>query len=269
MGVTGGVMALSVEGDNRDVPSGTLERGLAILEFFAARSEASAAVVADALGVSRSATYRILDTLRDKGFLELNPATQRLRLGIKAAELGMAALTGVDVIRLAPSYLQRLAELTSETVFLAVMDNDAMVYVHQELGPQPVKLTGTPGSRHPIHCTSLGKAFMSAMPDDVRQALISRLDLRRFTDTTITNRALLEAEILRTRERGYAIDNAEGEEGVVCFGAPVYDHRGLPVAAVSVSGPAERIKRNGEKVGKLVASTAADLSRRLGYITSE
>jgi len=262
-----GAMAESGETEKRDVPSGTLERGLAILEFFAAQGEVSAPAVADALGVSRSATYRILDALRDKGFLEMNPASQRLRLGIKMVELGMAALVGVDVSRMAPPYLRRLAELTAETVLLAVMDSDSMVYLLQELGPRAVKLTGTPGSRHPLHCTSLGKAFMSAIPDQERRALIARLDLRRFTDTTITDRGVLEAELIRTRQRGYAIDNAEGEDGVACFGAPVFDHRGVPVAAISVSGPAERITPNGERIGKLVASTAADLSRRLGYST--
>ena len=92
---------MALQTGDRDTLSGTLERGLAILEFFAATGEASSAVVADALGLSRSATYRILDALRERGYLEVNPASEKLRLGMRAAELGMSALAGVDVVRLA------------------------------------------------------------------------------------------------------------------------------------------------------------------------
>lgn len=248
--------------------SGTLERGLAILEFFAATGEASAAMVAEALDLSRSATYRILDRLRELGYLEINPASEKFRLGVKAAELGMAALSGIDVVRLAPSYLQGLVRATKETVFLAVVDNDTIVYVYKEEGPQAVTMSSQLGSRRPLHCTALGKAYMSVLPDDVRRSLIERLDLRRFTSNTITQAAALEAELALTKDRGYAIDNIEVEEGVACFAAPVLGYRGLPVAAISVAGPADRIFSKGEKLGPLVAETAGALSRRLGYVRS-
>ena len=97
----------------KESPSGTLEKGLAILEFLAASSGASVAAIADALGLSRSATYRILDTLREGGFVEPQPGSDKLRLGMKAAELGMSAIAGIDVIRIAPTYLQDLVALTS------------------------------------------------------------------------------------------------------------------------------------------------------------
>lgn len=254
-------------GDRRSM-SGTLERGLAILEFFAATGEASASMVSEALGLSRSATYRLLDTLREHGYLEINPATERFRLGMRAAELGMAAVAGMDAVRLAPAYLQDLVRATEETAFLAVVHDDEVVYVYREEGPQPVTMSSRIGSRRPLHCTALGKAYMSALPDDVRRSLVGRLDLRRLTDNTITDAPALEAELARTRERGYAVDNVEVEEGVACFAAPVLDYRGLPVAAISVAGPADRILSKGEKLGPLVAETAGVLSRRLGHVRS-
>jgi IclR family transcriptional regulator, acetate operon repressor len=250
----------------RNALSGTLERGLAILEFFAATREATAGAVAESLGLSRSATYRIVETLRYLGYLEVNPATERLRLGMRAAELGMAALSGIDVVRLAPAYLQGLVENTSETSFLAVVDDDAVVYVYKEEGPQPVTMSSQLGSRRPMHCTALGKAYMSALPDEPRRALISRLDLRRYTANTITDAEALERELAGISRRGYAVDNVEVEEGVACYAAPVLDHRGLPVAAVSVAGPAERILARGESLGGLVARTTAEISKRLGYV---
>lgn len=254
--------------NNRGSLSGTLERGLAILEFFAATGEASAIMVAEALGLSRSTTYRILDRLEELGYLEINPASERFRLGIKAAELGMAALSGIDAVRLAPSYLQGLARAAEETAFLAVVDDDSIVYVYKEEGPQPVTMSSQIGSRRPLYCTGLGKAYMSVLPEDERALLIKRLELRTLTPNTITNPAALEAELARTKERGYAIDNVEVEEGVACFAAPVLDYRGLPVAAMSVAGPADRVLSKGERLGPLVARTAKGMSRRLGYVES-
>lgn len=252
--------------DDRGVLSGTLERGLAILEFFAVSREATAGTVAESLGLSRSATYRIIETLRDLGYLEVNPASERLRLGVRAAELGMAALSGIDVVRLAPAYLQGLVEATSETVFMAVVDDDAVVYVYKEEGPQSVTMSSRLGSRRPLHCTGLGKAYMSALSGEARRMLIARLDLRRYTPNTITDAGALRRELDLIARRGYSIDNVEVEEGVACYAAPVLDHRGLPVAAVSVAGPAERIFAKGERLGELVAKTTTDLSRRLGYV---
>jgi IclR family transcriptional regulator, acetate operon repressor len=249
-----------------EAPSGTLERGLSVLEFVAKTGEASASDAVAALGISRSATYRIVDTLRRKRYLEISPASEKLRLGTKTAELGMAAVSGVDAVRLAPSYLRALVEKTLETVFLAVVDDDAVVYVYKEEGPQAIKMSSRLGSRRPLHCTALGKAYVSALPEDIRPSFIKGLRLRRFTDNTVTDADALEAEIAVAKERGYAADRVEVEEGVACFGAPLLDHRGLPVAAISVAGPAERLLPKEDEVGPLVAKTALAMSRRLGYV---
>lgn len=252
--------------DKRDALSGTLERGLAILEYFAVTREATAGMVAEALGLSRSATYRILDALRERGYLEINPTSEKLRLGVRAAELGMAALAGVDVVRLAPGYLRGLVEATSETVFLALVDDDAVVYVYKEEGPQAVTMSSRLGSRRPLHCTALGKAFMAALPAGERRSLVGRLELKRYTENTITEADALEEDLALTSERGYAVDNVEVEEGVACFAAPVFDYRAVPVAAISVAGPAERVIPKGEELGRLVAETASEVSSRLGYV---
>ena len=228
--------------------------------------EASPAAVAEAVGLSRSATYRILGTLREQGFLEVNPESEKLRLGLKAAELGMAALSKIDVIRLAPTYLRGLVRAASETVFLAVVNNDEVVYVYKEEWPRPIRMVSQVGSRRPLHCTALGKAYASALPAEARRSLVGRLQMRRFMPNTITDPAALEKEIALTAERGYAIDNVEIEEGVACVGAPVLDFRGLPVAAISVAGPADRVAPQTERLGPIVAETASRISRRLGYL---
>jgi IclR family acetate operon transcriptional repressor len=230
-----------------EAPSGTLERGLSVLEFFAGAGEAAASEAVAALGISRSAAYRILGTLQRRGYLEINPASEKLRLGVRTAELGMAAVSGVDAVRLAPPYLHELVGNTLETVFLAVRDGGAVVYVYKEEGPQAIKMSSRLGSRRPLYCTALGKAYLSALSAKARRVLI---------------------EVLATRERGYGIDRVEIEEGVACFGAPVCDHLGSPVAAISVAGPADRVLPREDEIGPLVVETALAISRRLGYVDS-
>jgi IclR family transcriptional regulator, acetate operon repressor len=244
--------------------SGTLERGLRLLQFFAAAGEATPAEAAKATGLSRSATYRIADRLRGWGFLELNPATEALRLGSEAVRLGMAALTSLEVTRVAPPHLRKLADQTQETVNLAVVDGDAVVYIHKEEGTLAVKMSAQLGTRRPLHCTALGKAFLAALPPRELDSRLAGLELTRFTARTITDPTVLEAELGRIRTRGYAIDQEEVEDGVYCLGAAVRDHRQLPVAAISVAGPAYRVRAKAGRTGTLVAETAAAISRRLG-----
>ena len=244
---------------------GTLKRGLSILQYVAANGEATPVTVAKALNSSKSTTYRILEALRGIGFLEVNPSSGRLRLGVKALELGMAALAEVNVIKCAPPYLSKLAATTLETVFLAVPNDDEMVYVYSEESSQPIKMNTKLGTRRPLHSTSLGKAYMSALPEEDRKELISRLDLVRFTKNTITDPAKLESDLSASIVRGYAFDDVEAEEGVSCLAAPVRDYTGLPVAAISVSGPTERIVLKRDEIGIHVSETAKMLSRRLGF----
>ena len=94
---------------------------------------------------------------------------------------------------------------------------------------------------------------------------LTGLELTRFTPSTITDPAALEAELGRVRERGWAVDAEEVEEGVYCLGAAVRDHRQLPVAAISVAGPAYRLRPEADRTGRLVAATSATISRRLGH----
>lgn len=248
-------------------PPGTLDRGLAILQLLATRGSASAAEVAQSLQTSRSTAYRLLSTLQEYGYVEPAELPSQLRLGIKAAEIGMAAIASVDVTRIAPPYLRELVAQASETAFLAIVDDHAVVYMHREPGPNGVQMSARLGSRRPLYCTALGKAYLSALPDDAREAIVRELDLRGFTANTIVDYEALLEELERTRERGYAIDNVEGEAGVGCFGAPILNYSGLPIAAISVAGPADRILPNQERTGPQVRQTAAAISRRLGAPT--
>jgi DNA-binding IclR family transcriptional regulator len=250
-----------------EAPVGTLERGLSILQFFKSASEAPISEVADAVGLSRSTTYRIAERLRELGFLEVNAATGRWRLGREAVQLGVVALQSTDVMQVAPELLRVLLEMAGEAVNLAVFDADSMVLLYREQGPQSVTISSRLGTHRPMHASSLGKAFLAAMQESECRVLLGRVALKRYTDGTITSAAALEREIADIRARGYAVDRGEFEPTLACAAAAVFDHRRLPVAAISVSGPAERVSPQLDRIGGLVADTARAISARLGFVT--
>jgi DNA-binding IclR family transcriptional regulator len=249
-----------------DAAVGTLERGLAILQFFKSVPEASVAEVATALNLSRSTTYRIAERLRDLGFLETNSTTARWRLGRETVQLGVAALQSTDLMRIAPQILLSLLEGTREAVNLAVFDTDSMVLVYREQGPQSVTISSRLGSRRPMHASGLGKAYLAALRPEERHSLIERLDLKRFTPETVVNKAAFERGLIEIQKRGFADDRREFEQTLACCAAAVFDHRSVPVAAISVSGPADRILAKFDRVGAEVAAAARAISERLGYI---
>ena len=259
-------MAKQAKQEQAEAPVGTLERGLSILGFFKRSPEAAIPEVAEAIGLSRSTTYRIAERLRELGFLEVNAATSRWRLGREAVQLGVAALQSTDVMQVAPEALRLLLDMAGEAVNLAVFDADSMVLLYREQGLQSVTISSRPGSHRPMHASSLGKAFLAAMQDSERRVLLGRLPLSRHTSTTITSTTALEREMAEIRRRGYSIDDGEFEATLACCAAAVFDHRGQPVAAISVSGPVERVSPQIERIGRLVADTARAISQRLGHI---
>ena len=246
----------------RPVSTGTLARGLDIIEFVAERGEVSITGLAEHLGLSRSAAYRIVALLCDRGYLR-DKSDARVGLGMATVRVGLQALEAVDLFKLAPDHLRRLVELTEETAFLAVMQNDEMVYVLQEVGPQVVKVSSKLGSRAPLHATGLGKAYLSALPGSEADQIIERLELTRFTSTTLTSGSALKAALIEIGTRGYAVDDAEREPGVRCLAAPVAGPVG-PIAAISVAGPVDRIRPREAEIAEAVRRTAREMSAALG-----
>jgi DNA-binding IclR family transcriptional regulator len=246
---------------------GTLEKGLAIVQFVGERGEVTAAAVTEAFGLSRSATYRLLDRLRTGGYLQESATPGSYRLGPRMVVIGLAALNQMDLMHVAPPLLGPLAQAAGETVNLAVPQGDEMVYVYQHDGPGSVKVTARLGTRRPMNCTSLGKAYLAFLPEAELEDRLERLTYVRLTGRSLLTAAALRPELAATRERGYAIDDVEVEDGVSCLGAPILDVRGRPVAAISIAGPAERMPGKRPTVVPLLVQTATTISNRLGYVS--
>jgi IclR family transcriptional regulator, KDG regulon repressor len=244
-----------------------IERALDILEYLSRHSgEHGVRRLAAELDLSPSTVFRLLETLEQAGFVRQNHLTDKYTIGVKAVQLGIAALGSLDITAVAPARLHALVSETGESAFLAVRDDTEIVYLLKEEGKYSIRTTAILGSRRPLHCTALGKSFLATMSPAEAEALLQRAGMPAYTSRTITDLAALWEDLAHVRVRGYATDHEEVEEGLACVAAPIRDYRGQTVAAVSMAGPASRVLPHEDRFGRRVAATALEISAALGYV---
>jgi DNA-binding IclR family transcriptional regulator len=228
----------------------------------------SASEIGRKLGISRSTAYRLLTTLSNGGYVKQDLANpEKYRLGFKIVELASSLLNQIELRQQALPFLKELRDSANETVHLVVMEQGQVVYVDKLERSQAVRMHSSIDCQGFVHCTAVGKAMAAFMPQDAVTRIIDRHGLPALTPQTITGAASFLQELQRVRGQGYAIDDVENEEGIRCVGAPIFDHEGKPVAALSLSGPAFRMthERTRELSGA-VRMAALKISRQLGYL---
>lgn len=244
----------------------SLQRGLGIMEVVAARGSGATLVeISRELGLHPSTAFHLLRTLVALGYLSQDGSTRTYRLGSKVFQLGASASTEGRLVDVAESFVAELARESRETSHLAVHEHGRAVVICKGDGSGPLVVSERIGTRRPLHCTAIGKVLLAYLPEPEVLASLSQTRLLRYTARTIIDRASLERELTRVRERGYAVDDEEFSQGVRCVAAPVFNVSGQLVAALGVSGPTIRVTR--ERMAELitlVTGSARRLSRHLG-----
>jgi DNA-binding IclR family transcriptional regulator len=243
-----------------------LGRALEIFELLARHAEGlGVSEIAQALGVSKNSVFRITMTLLDYGYLLRDEESKRFTLSHKLLTLGYAAVCEHNLVEKALDILRELRDAVKETVLIGTLAGTEGVVLDQVPGTHPVKFLIDPGMRFPLHADAPGKALLAFLPEPEREALLDRIELTRFTDRTITRKEDLRRELEEIHACGYALDRAEMVEGCRCVSAPVFDHHGRPVAAIWVTGPADRFReRDFPTIGRQVVEHANRISQRLG-----
>src|SRR6201999_3617415 len=247
----------------------SLDRALDLLEALASAGELGVSDLAARTGLVPSTAHRLLSTLVERGYAPQSASGGRYLIGYKLLELASGLHDSVERIKLAArEHLEAVQRETGETTNLVVVEGRDVVYVDKVDGTRSVRLFLEVGRAIPAHTSGAGKAILAwRAPEDVR-VLLGGGTLSRSTSHTITTLDELEADLARTRERGFATDNEEHEEGVACVGTPVFDHRGISVAALSISGPTTRIlNADTADLGALLREHAEAVSTKLGWVT--
>jgi DNA-binding IclR family transcriptional regulator len=245
----------------------TVTKALMLLNLVADRPGLTLTEISKRTEVPTATAHRLLRTLRDQGLVRVD-AGSRYHLGSHCLYLGARFLEEVDLRAEAERHLQGLVEATGETAHFGVPDGAEVVYLAKVDSPQPVRMYSRIGARVPMYCTAMGKAAL-AFSDSAMVDRVVEKGLVRRTANTITDRTRLEAELQKTRTRGWAVDDIENEDGIRCVAAPVLVEEHQPVGAISVSAPAERMshQRIGEVATAVVAAAkqvAAGLGNREG-----
>ncbi len=244
-----------------------LDRAVAIVNALAnVREDASLAELSELVHFHKSTVHRLVMVLERHRIIDRDPKTGRYRLGLKLFELGSAAVARFNVRDRARRHLEHLMYHTDETVHLCVLDQGEVLYLDKMEPTRSVRLSSSIGRRNPVHCTAVGKAILACLPEQEVDDIIRRHGLPRFTTRTITTPAEFKAELRSVREKGYAVDDEEHEDGVRCVAVVVLDHENHPAAAISVSAPSFRITM--EKVPMLaeaVKEAAQTLSLEWGH----
>jgi DNA-binding IclR family transcriptional regulator len=249
------------------VGSSTLNRALDVLAKLAdgPASGMTAAQLADLTQSNRVSVHRILATYLQHGIVRQDRPGAPYRLGFRLSELGQKVIDDIDVVRLAYPLLEQLAQRTGETCHLGMLSGAEAVYVAKIESTHSVRLVSHIGAHVPLYCTSLGKALLAASAPGARERLIAEQTFAPRTERTHTSPESLRADLAEIRDRGYAIDDFENEDGVRCVAVAVVDHAGQPVAAVSVSGPTARVTpERVPEIAALAMPTADELSAALG-----
>jgi DNA-binding IclR family transcriptional regulator len=213
-----------------------------------------------ALGQNASTVYHLANTLRQTGMLQQDPETKVYRLGLKAFQMGQAALQHLDLARRAQPLMRQLSRDTGEGVSLVQYESGRPVYVLQIDSTRTIGMRHRPSASVPLHCTGSGKVYLSSLPDEELRRLVSTLPLTSFTPKTITTVDGLIEELGRVRVQGYAVDNEEIEEGLVCIAAPIRNPEGQVVGSISLSGPSLRVSVQREDLIRQICETARSLS---------
>ena len=233
--------------------------------FTEAESEIGISNLARRLGLGKSTVHRLATTLVEADFLEKNPDTGAYRLGLALFELGMLVRRKMNVVNEARPFLKSLMERTGESVHLTVLDHASVLYINNIASPQAIRMSSNLGARVPAHCSSEGKVLLAYRASDVVDRVIET-GLPALTSKTITKPQQLREELAQVRTRGYAIDDEELEVGLRAAAAPIRDHRGAVIAAISVAGPVQRVsKRALQSYVPDVIAAAQAISQRLGY----
>lgn len=254
----------------RDYRIAAVDKSLDILEFLGRqRREFGLPQMSKMLKIPKATLFRYMSTLEKRGYVRKHPEEETYSLGLKILELSNQVLDKLNLHEVVIPYMRKLQAQSQETVNLAVLEGHEIVYVEILESPRTFKMASHVGGREWLHTTSLGKAILSTLSEEEVDRIIQITGLPPRTPNSITCLTKLKEALAEVRECGYAVDDEENEIGARCVGAPIHDHRGVAIAAISISGPAFRSTPEETRAwGEALLEATCEISRKNGYLGS-
>lgn len=253
------------EKDPRIISS--LQRALDILSLFGSQSpELGITDIANALNLHKSTAAGLVYTLQRNGYIAQNPENRRYHLGLQLIERAGVLLDQIEIRKIAMPELEHLRDWSSESVNLAILEENQVIYIERLLTDKSLGFRNHIGKRAWPHSTALGKAILSHLPPHEAREILESYPLESMTLNTITDIDALMGQFKAFRGQGYAIEREENEIGGLCISAPIHNHSSNPVAAVSVSFPLSRLDETMiATYGTKILEVARRISVKLGH----
>lgn len=205
--------------------------------------------ITDLVSYPKPTVFRLLNTLASLGYIEQNYDTQTYTLSSKFFAFTDGTTRGSEIITSAQPYMEELRKEFGETVNLARLVDNNPVFINILESVQLFRICDSIGDKAAFHSTAAGKSILAFMPDDKRNEILTNYTFVRYTKKTISNMDELEEELDKIRNNGYALDDEEGHEGVICIGAPILNKDHHSFAALSISIP--KVRANKTMLNKL------------------
>lgn len=256
--------------DTKAIQTGTLGKALAVLDLIASAPEPLR--FTDLLhrsGQPRGTLHRQLSHLMEEGLIALNEDTGTYELGIRLLNWAAYTWSRNSLRQVAEPFLTGLHQRTNETVHLAVLRNERVVYLDKVESRQAVRMHSQIGNTSPVYCTGVGKAMLSALDPESLQQLAHQLEFKTYTAHTLANAEALLAEVEQIRHQGYAEDREEHELGIRCVAAPIVSAKGQLRGGISVTTPVFRLQQEQLEqwriwVKEAAHAISAQLATRMG-----
>ena len=219
-----------------------------------------------ALGYNKATLTRLLASLTKADILQKDPLTREYRLTHRIFRIGNAYRDEMDLYKTAAPLMAELAQATGETVHLAILADFLVLYIGKMEGSQSVRIRSQIGHTTPCHTTGVGKAMLANLEPSRLEEFFRTVTLEKISPQTITDPDQLRVHLHQIKEQGFSLDDQEHEKDVRCVAAPIFNHRGQVVAALSVAGPVYRItsQRISQELAPLVREAARSIGRRQG-----
>jgi DNA-binding IclR family transcriptional regulator len=246
----------------------SIDRAFDIMEHLSREPEGlSLTMISQKLNLPTSTVFRLLSVLRDRNYIDKNDTTNVYKLGLGFLELTSMYLGSLELKTEAKPYLRRLSQQTGQVVFMGIEQQNELVYIDKYDQFNERNNYCFIGQRHQLYCTALGKSLLIGHSNEDIRMLYEHTGLAPYTEKTITDIDELIKQIEQNRERGYSIDDEENVMGIYCVASPVYDYRGVIIAAVSTSWHLDSKEvHDRERNIALVKETAFEISTHMGYI---
>ena len=245
-----------------------LAKGMELIELIAQSPKGlTIQEIVNTLGHSKTSIYRIICSLEEMGYLLKNQQSGSFSLTRKMFKIGLSTLGMTTIIEHSYEPMRRLRDKLRETVVLGTLMGTKIVILEQVIGSHHFSFILKPGMGVCLHASAPGKAFLANISDRERDEILSKIELTKYTDKTITNVPEFLAELKQVRLCGYGLDRGEELSGVRCIGAPVFNLAGKIAASIWISGPAERMMDDSlEEFSREVVACANEISEKMGFI---